>query len=67
MQGASTAEARETARVILFKDGDEDKAVSLVCEGAAAKFVQEISDMVVSAAEADANNTSRFVFVSILE
>ena len=54
MQGAGAAEARETARVILFKDGDEDKAVGLVCEGAAAKFVQEISDMVLSEAEADA-------------
>lgn len=54
MKNVNANEAVKTARVILFEDGDEDKAVSLVCEGAAAKFVQEISDMVLSEAETDA-------------
>ncbi len=51
MQETSTAEVREEARVVLFKDGDIDKAVPIICEGDAAKFVQDVSDMVIDEAE----------------
>lgn len=45
------AEKVKKARVILFKGGDGDKAVSVVCEGAAAAFVQDVSDTVIADAE----------------
>lgn len=42
----------QTTRAILFKTGEPDKATELVfCDGLTAKFVQDISDTLISEAE----------------